>query len=386
MKKAATLNKVWSLVLRQGTQTREGLGFKWNSWHMAGALITIIGLVTNSCSDSPEIQHLEGSTMGTFYTVAYRGDIVPENLKPRLEKHLADIEAQLSNWDEESWISRFNYSSNTHFVHVPPHAHRVVKHALELATQTNRALDPTLGSLINLWGFGPTKADRPPDAQKIRNALKSTGPERLILRVAPARIAKTHPDLQLNVSSIAKGYASDVLARVLDKEGITDYVVNIGGEMRINGRPEKESFWKIAIQKPAIGTPDGQAHLMIQLNKAALATSGDYRHFLEIDGQHYPHILNPDTGWPATTDLASATIIAPTSMQADGFATACMVLGLQRAQELISGIPGVEGLFIQRMGKNKFHTYTTSGWPNTELHNQPQEYDKIYSKSNAQVQ
>lgn len=386
MKKTVILNRVWPLVLWQGAQIREGLGSKWNSWRMAGALITIIGLITNSCSDSSEIQHLEGSTMGTFYTIAYRGEIVPENLKPRIKKHLADIEAQLSNWDEESWISRFNYSPNTDFVHIPPHAHRVVKHALELATQTNGALDPTLGSLINLWGFGPTKADRPPDAQKIRNALQSTGPEGLSLKVAPARIAKIHPDLQLNVSSIAKGYASDVLALVLDKEGITDYLINIGGEMRINGQPDKGSFWKIAIQKPAIGTPDGQAHLMIQLNKAALATSGDYRRFLEMDGQHYPHILNPDTGWPAITDLASATIIAPTTMQADGFATACMVLGLQRAQELISGIRGVEGLFIQRIGENKFHTYTTSGWPNAELHNHPQEYDKIYSGSGAQVQ
>ncbi|MFH5884505.1 FAD:protein FMN transferase [Halalkalibaculum sp. DA3122] len=305
--------------------------------------------------------------MGTFYTVTYRADIPPVELKPALEEHLSEIEAQLSNWKNDSWISRFNHSRDTSFVAIPMHACEVVKAALVLARQTDRALDPTLGNLINLWGFGPAKADRTPDRQTIREALKATGPGKIILAEKPARIAKTDPDLKLNVSSIAKGYAADVLARALEQDGITNYIVNIGGEMRVSGHPEDGSSWKVAIQKPDPGARDGQAHVTIQLSKAGLATSGDYRRYLEIGGQRYPHILDPQTGRPVQTDLVSATIIASTSMQADGLATACLVLGLQKAQEVIAGMPGAEGLFIQRDEDNQYHTHTTPGWPDAKL-------------------
>ncbi|MDX1638584.1 MAG: FAD:protein FMN transferase [Balneolaceae bacterium] len=328
---------------------------------LAGLLI-IVGLVTISCSNRSASQHLEGTTMGTFYTVSYRADISPHELKSVLNKHLSEIEVQLSNWDNDSWISRFNHSQNTDFVPIPMHAYRVVKNTLDMAVQTNRALDPTLGSLINLWGFGPVKTDHPPDTQTIREALEATGPEKIVLKDEPERIAKLDPGLQLNVSSVAKGYAADLLARALNQQGVTDYLVNIGGEMRVSGHPDGGPSWKVAIQKPEPGSRDGQAHVTIQLSKGGLATSGDYRRFLDIDGQRYPHILDPETGRPVQTDLASATIIAPTSMQADGLATACLVLGLQKAQELIAGIPGTKGLFIQRIEKNQFRTVITAGW------------------------
>lgn len=380
------LEKLPSFTLGERTNFCQGWKWtQWGKWATFGAFILVVTFLTNPFGVNSTTWHLEGSTMGTFYTVTYRSDIASSKLKPVLENHLSDIEGQLSNWDKDSWISRFNRSDETAYVPIPPHAYRVVKHSLELFTQTNHALDPTLGNLVNLWGFGPSEADRPPDAQLIRGALEATGAEKLILKDGPPRIAKAHPALQLNVSAVAKGYAADVLAQQLELEGITDYLVNIGGEMRTSGRPENRSSWKVAIQRPDPNTRDGQAHVTINLITAGLATSGDYRRFLEIDGQRYPHILDPKTGWPIQTDLASATIIAPTSMQADGIATACLVLGLQNARELIERTPDAEGLFIQRIKQDKFRTFTTSGWPGSRLQSRLQKDMGINTSLNAQV-
>lgn len=341
---------------------------QWIRGFIMSAVILVVLIFTNSCGIRTNIHQLEGSTMGTFYTVTYRANIAKSELKTLLKENLSVIETQLSNWDKESWISRFNNNHGTDFISIPQQAFRVVNYALELSAQTNQALDPTIGKLINLWGFGPSKSKLPPTDKSIQEAIKVSGAEKLKLRSKPAQIAKNHPALQLNVSSIAKGYAADVLAGKLEKKDITDYLINIGGEMRINGQPDNKSPWKITIQKPAPESRDGQAYVTIELNKAGLATSGDYRRFLEIDGKSYPHILDPETGWPVQTNLASTTIIAPTAMQADGLATACLVLGLQKAQKLIEKTPNVEGLFIQRIDHNQYRTLTTSGWPDAKLH------------------
>lgn len=357
------------LVLAHRLHIRQGWKrYQWRrSAYISSALVLVVLLFINSCSEETAFRHLKGSTMGTFYTVTYRADIATSELKTLLDENLSEIETQLSNWDKESWISRFNNSHGTDLVSIPRHAYQVVKYTLELSSQTKQALDPTLGKLINLWGFGPVKGELPPTDKAIQKAMKATGSKKIMLRSEPTRIAKSHPELQLNVSSVAKGYAVDLLAQELEKKGITDYLINIGGEMRVSGQPESKSVWKIAIQKPAPESRDGQAHVTIELNKAGLATSGDYRRFLEIDGKSYPHILDPETGWPVQTNLASTTIIAPTAMQADGLATACLVLGPQKAQKLINEMPNVEGLFIQRIDHNQYRTFTTLGWPVTKL-------------------
>ncbi|WP_073068477.1 FAD:protein FMN transferase [Fodinibius roseus] len=300
--------------------------------------------------------------MGTYYTVAYRADIDVKKIKSGIEETLYDIEAQLSNWDNESWISRFNRKQSTGFVSIPEHAYQVLEFTLQLANQTNYALDPTLGKLINLWGFGPSKVDRPPNSKAIEEALAETGPEKITLKKTPVRMVKKYANLQLNLSSVVKGYAADVLARKIGQKGITNYFINIGGEIRASVSSEKDSSWTVAIQKPAVNSRSSQAYTMTELFKSGLATSGDYRRFMDNEGRHYPHIIDPQTGRPVENDLASVTIKAPNSMKADGLATACLVLGLKKAQVLIAGTPGVEGLFIQRIKQDQFRAVTTPGW------------------------
>lgn len=301
--------------------------------------------------------------MGTYYKVTYRGQVSTSSLKRKFERRLLAVEDQLSNWNTDSWVRRFNRRDTTGFVPIPNHATRVLRSSLQLADQTNGALDPTMGKLINLWGFGPSDANPPPDRQALQKALRSTGPENLALKSNPRRVAKARSGLHLNLSAVAKGYAVDVLARNLESKGITAYKVNIGGDLRVRGHPRDESGWTIAIQKPAPGARAGKAHTRVSLTEAGVATSGNYRRFQTLDGQRYPHVLNPDTGRPLQSNLASVTIIAPTALRADGLATACLVLGLRDARELIGRTPSAEGLFIERRKPNRFRTHTSSGWP-----------------------
>lgn len=310
----------------------------------------------------------EGSTMGTFYTVTYRGDRATNVIKSALEDHLSTIEDQLSNWKKNSWIRRFNRRETTSSVSLPDHAYEVLRHSLRLARHTNGALDPTLGALINLWGFGPFEEHAPfsgaaPDAQAIQEALQASGSDKLVLTDAPPRIAKTHPALRLNFSAVAKGYAVDVLAQHLESKDITDYMINIGGELRTNGHPQNADAWTISIQRPTPDARDGTAYRTVNLNAAGVATSGDYRRFRTTGDRQYSHLLDPETGRPVQSDLASVTVIASTSAQADGLATACLVLGLQEARDLIARTPNAEGIFIQRVAPGQFRTSTSSGWP-----------------------
>ena len=303
--------------------------------------------------------------MGTFYAVTYRGGIAAHQLKPALEDSLAAMEKQLSNWDDDSWISRFNRRTATRFVPIPEHAYQVLRRCLDLTRHTNGALDPTLGPLINLWGFGPAERSSPPTDRAIRKALAATGRGKLTIENAPPRVAKGHPALRLNLSSVAKGYAADVLAGHLASRGLTDYMINIGGEIRTRGRSAHQSTWAIAIQRPDPEARSGSVHVTVRLNAAGVATSGDYRRYFEVDGERYPHILDPKTGRPARSDVASATVIAATATRADGLATAALVLGSEKAQELIARTPDAEILLIQRVKPDRFRTVTSTGWPDS---------------------
>lgn len=334
-----------------------------NAYYIFGIAILFTLFFSNFQDTDSKRWHFTGSTMGTFYTVTYHGDIASNNLKPVFENYLSSIEDQLSNWDEESWISQFNYSDETSLVFIPDHAFHVLNYALELTDYTNGGFDPTLGELIMLWGFGPQEGQRPPNDEAIHAALKATGVEKLTLKDSPPQVAKSHPGLHLNLSAVTKGYAVDLLAQHLESEGIENYVINIGGDMRTSGRPVNQSVWTISIQKPDPDTKGDQAYEKIHLNSAGIATSGDYHRYIKIDGSHYSHILDPETGWPVQSNLASVTIIAPTAVQADGIATACMALGVETAIELVESIEQVEGLFISRKSEGEFETIKSSKWP-----------------------
>jgi thiamine biosynthesis lipoprotein len=306
---------------------------------------------------------ISGPTMGTTYTVTYRGSHVSgPALKSQLASKLDAIDQALSNWRRDSWIRRFNRRATTRPMTMPRHAHRAVRIALRLAEQTGGAMDPTIARLINLWGFGPVQREERPSAHAIRKALAATGHEQLTLKTNPPRLSKAHPRLALNVSAVAKGYAADVLAKHLEAEGINHYLVNLGGDLRAKGHPPNRDAWPVDIQRPS---PEARAHQpqsSIALRDQALATSGDYRRYKTVNGKRYPHILDPRTGRPVDSALASVSVVAPTAAEADGLATACVVLGLPRARKLIEHIPHAEALFIKDSRGEHFNVHTTKGW------------------------
>ncbi len=316
-------------------------------------------LVIARLAQRPTDQSISGSTMGTFYSITYRGGTASHwRLQTLVEKRLEAISEQLSNWREGSWIRRFNRHRSTEPLSIPEHAERVLEIELKLAKRAHGAIDPTLGTLINAWGFGPEPANGPPNEHQINHALKATGHEKLELHKTPSQISKSHPRLRLNCSAVAKGYAVDALANLLNSHGVRDYMINLGGDLRARGSPRNNSAWQIGIQKPSSGARGRKALLTKRISRGAMATSGDYRRYRQTGTNRYAHVINPATGRPLRSSLASVTVLAPQCAEADGLATACLVLGPDKSRELILAKEQTEAIFIERLGSNRFQTHT----------------------------
>jgi len=215
----------------------------------------------------------------------------------------------------------------------------------------------TVAPLVNLWGFGPDPERKViPDQRTIQQVLRTTGYQKIEIDHASQRLRKLHPDISIDLSAIAKGYAVDQVALSLVKLGLKEYLVEVGGELRAKGHNRDDVAWRVGIEVP---TPQlRQVYQAIQLVDQAVATSGDYRNYFEIDGKRFAHTINPLTGRPVEHGLASVTVIADSAMQADGWATALMVLGLEQGR-MIAEQHSLPVLFISRSG-NSFTDYATT--------------------------
>lgn len=294
--------------------------------------LALIGLAFFvSCSQAPEQTNLSGKTMGTTYHVSFiSGDPehVPEEIQAHIDGLLAQINSQMSTYDPNSELSRFNSSRQiTPFV-VSRSLEEVVKRALEIAAETNGVLDVTVGPLVNLWGFGPqAKPEQVPSAEAIADLQDQVGYQHL--SVSNHQLTKSHPELYVDLSTIAKGYAVDRVARVLEQLEIHNYLVEIGGEMRVKGNKAGDQPWRVAIEKPV--STERAIQRIIEPKNMSVATSGDYRNFYQEEGVRYSHIIDPRTGKPIQHQLVSATVLAETCMDADAYATALLVMGTQGA-------------------------------------------------------
>lgn len=294
----------------------------------AAAALLLAGCV------QPEATLISGSTMGTTYSLRVNDCPAPRCaavLRSQVEERLQQLNAALSHYDADSAISRFNRSAGDAWVTVPPDLAFVVAAAQEVAQLTEGAFDPTIAPAVNLWGFGSTgAAGKPataPDPADVAVAREAVGFTKLRARMNPPGLKKTSADLQLDLSAIAKGYAVDQLSLLLESRGLTDYLVEIGGEVRTAGRRSAGAAWRIAIEPPA---SDMAIDYIIVPGDAAVASSGDYRNYYQIGDRQVSHTLDPRTGMPVDHDLAAVSVIAQTAMQADGFATALLVMGPER--------------------------------------------------------
>lgn len=284
---------------------------------------------------SSQLVQLQGPTMGTQYTIKL---VVEEEIdraatNAAIADVLEQIEDAMSTWRAESDISRFNRHADGDWFAVSPQVVDVMTAALEISELSNGAFDVTVAPLVELWGFGTrTAQEQLPDAAQIDAAKNRIGYRKLAVRAEPAAVRKSVPDLWVNLSAIAKGYAVDKVVEYLEGSGWRDYLVEIGGEVKTLGRNQQGNLWRIGIEKPVVA--DRSVQRIITPIDRGVATSGDYRNFFEVDGRRYSHTLNPETGWPVDHSLASVTVLDVTAMRADALATALLVLGPQAGYSL----------------------------------------------------
>lgn len=294
--------------------------------------LSLIGLtffITSCFKSEPQLLHIQGQTMGTYYQVKYvltveqqkDAQLTAKNLQLEIDKRLELVNDQMSTYRPNSELSRFNKAKKS--LVVSEQTRHVIEVALDIFKQSNGAYDVTVGPLVNLWGFGPDKRpDKVPSQSLINEKMKTVGSQ--YLSVEGNTLIKAIPDLYVDLASIAKGYGVDFIAEYLQQLGITNYLVDIGGELRVHGMKSSEQQWTLAIERPSAGQ---DVERVIHLGDNAIATSGDYRNYFESDGIRYSHTIDPKVGAPIKHKLASVTVIDKSSMVADGLATAITVLG-----------------------------------------------------------
>ena len=290
---------------------------------------------------------LNGEAMGSYYRIVYLGAPVA-GLQERVDSLLDAYNQELSPWVEESTISRFNRSDTgvslagtDHFVHN-------LELAGEVVAATDGAYDPTVAPLVKYWGFGTGEKRTSTDVDTVElNAVReAVGFDHV--RVEGNFLRKDLPGTELDLNASAKGYGVDLISALLDSVGRPNHLVDVGGEMRgggtKNGRP-----WRVAIRLPEENAQEIAAAGTLPLEKGrAIATSGNYLNFYEVDGEKYSHTINPRTGYVERNNLLSASVLADNCATADAYATACMVLGPEAALELIENHPELDGYFLVR--------------------------------------
>jgi thiamine biosynthesis lipoprotein len=298
------------------------------------ALLAACGLVLLACSEAPQRLTLRGATMGTTWSVVV-GLPAPEPaqaLQEQIESELLAINAALSTYIPDSEISLLNDRKGEIDQELSPRFAAVLDAALEIGKRTGGAYDVTVGPLVELWGFGASSFDGAlPTEDAIAAARAAVGATGLGWNRETRRLQRPE-NVRIDLSSIAKGYAVDRISEMLAERGFSNTLVEIGGELRAQGERPEGGPWRLAVESP----DPRQRRFVDALNvqNAAVATSGDYRNFFELDGKRYSHLVDPRTGYPVTHDLVSVTVIDKQCMTADALATALIVLGYDEARAL----------------------------------------------------
>lgn len=291
---------------------------------------------------------LNGETMGTRYTAVFYAEaaIDATAIGAGLFAAVDEVDRQMSSWNPASDLSRVNAASENTWISVPDELAEVLEAGVQVGLASKGAFDIGLGAVVEAWGFGPSRrpvAALPPTPS---GAQAGTGIAGLDIDRGGQRVRKRLP-VCLDLSGIAKGYGVDRLAQCLDRWGITNYLVGIDGEMRARGCKPGGQAWMVAIEKPSYGVREVVG--AIELVDTAIATSGDYRRWVDIGGKRFSHTMDAATQQPVESDLAGVTVLAPTCMLADAWATALLALGVQMGSKLIREL-GMDALFIWRDG------------------------------------
>ncbi len=293
-------------------------------------------------------QHDSGLVFGTSYNITYQSN---DNLKPEIEKALAEVDASLSPFNEKSVITHVNKNEA---VTLDDHFITVFRLSSEIYKDTEGAFDITVAPLVNAWGFG-FKNGITPDCHAIDSLMQFVGFDKVKLQ--DGKIIKTDDRLMLDCSAIAKGYGVDVVARLLKSKGIDNYMVEIGGEIVASGESPKGAPWRIGVSKPDDDSVSVSNEIqgIINISNRAMATSGNYRNFYYKGGKKYAHTIDPKTGCPVQHSILSATVVSDECAKADAYATAFMVMGLDKAKAVLARHKDMMAYFIYSddKGNNK---------------------------------
>ena len=302
-------------------------------WQIPFLLILIIGsiFVIRQQRNTP-FQKDEGMVFGTIYHITYQSDI---NYQKEIEAELQKVDNSLSPFNKTSIISRINRNEK---VKVDEMFSEVFQLAEKISGETDGAFDITVAPIVNAWGFG-FKTGNPPTRQTIDSLRAIVGFHTVSLQ--DGYVIKKNPKTMLDCSAIAKGYGTDVVARFLKKKGVQNFMVEIGGEIVVNGNSEKLQPWRIGINKPTDDSLNTSQAIqdVVSVSNIAMATSGNYRNFYYKNGKKYAHTIDPKTGYPVQHNILSATVFADDCATADAYATSFMVLGLDGAKKILEKHP-----------------------------------------------
>ena len=301
------------------------------NWSLGFLLVSLI--VVSSCASDglePVVHVFDGGTMGTTYTVRVVttvtwGQAKLDRVARVIQETLDRIDSKMSHYDPSSELSEFNRLRQTEWFEVSPETFAVVRVAQKLSELTGGALDVTVAPLVNAWGFGPVEPlEFPPDFALLSLLKKQVGYTKLELDPAALAVRKTNPELEWDLSAVAKGYGVDQVARNLREAGLARFMVEVGGEIATAGLNQNDRAWRIGIERP---TSAGGIERIVPLRDRAMATSGDHHNTRGFDGQVFSHTIDPRTARPVKHQLGSVSVIADRCVVADGLATALEVLG-----------------------------------------------------------
>lgn len=328
------------------------------------AVIAFLSMAFVGCDSRKPYRMCDGIVWATTYKITYASNAV---LDDSVQKVLKEVDNSVSTFNPRSIISAINRNDTSAV------ADTILRKIFEESVRINRyshgAFDPTVGPLVDLWGFGPSNklhvdSIKVPSAQHIDSVRMFVGlPDCKLL--PDGRIHKKDPSTQFNFSALAKGYACDLVAEMFERNGVTDYMVEIGGEIKVGGESPTGQQWRVMIDAPIPSTDsiihDGMA--VIRISNDAVATSGNYRNYHHSDMGVVGHTISPITGRPVTSRVLSVTIVAPDCVTADALATACMVMPMDSARVMLNEIHDVAGLFVTMDSDGKWELHPTRGFP-----------------------
>ena len=321
--------------------------------------LIILIFVFTSCVEQKgkTLIKFSGETQGTYYVVTYYDDI-NRNFQEEIELLLKDFDLVASMWVENSIISKVN--RNEAEVEVGEIFSTLFEMSKDVNIKSGGAFDPTIGPLVNAWGFGFTDRMKV-DQHVVDSLLPFIGFDKVSLE--EFKIVKSDPHIQFDFNAIAQGYSVDLIGSLLEEKGIKDYLIDVGGEVLGKGKKPNDKLWKLGIQKPIDNAEYGEGlQAIIHLKDKAMATSGNYRKYYEEDGIRYSHTIDPKTGYPVQHSLLSVSVLADDCAAADAWATAFMVLGLENSKGLLNRIQGLEAYFIYSGQSGELQTYYTNGF------------------------